>query len=206
MKNCEKPQERKINQKKIGNMKQISFIFGIVIAFWSHALFAQNHADINVTVELDPDTILMDNVFYLSYNIEGADGKFEMPDFKDFDVVSQSSGSSISIVNGEASRTMSYTFALRPHEPGSFVIDPALIRTKDGEVVETSPIEIVVYPNPEGRHITPRRMEQIAPFGHDLFKDMDPFHDDFFGFERRERAPEKGKKKAPKAKKKRYKF
>ncbi len=185
-------------------MKKTLFLLWVAMLFWDMNATAQS-TDLEVKVEVDPDTILMDNVFYIVYTLQGADGDFEAPPFKDFDVVSQSSGSSISIVNGETSRTASYTFALRPHEPGNFIIDPATITTKNGSVVETSPIELTVYPNPTGRQITPRRMEQMDLFGRDFFGQKSPFEEDFFGL-RRDKKRGSGQKHGTKRKKKRYKF
>ncbi len=189
-------------------MKRVIFWTFLLLLLGKGVSNAQTSADLQVTVEVDPDTILMANVFYVTYNLEGAEGDFTPPAFDHFEILSQNSGSSISIINGQTKRTSTYTFALKPKEPGTYTIDPAVITLSDGSSTETTPLDITVYPNPDGRQISPRRQKQMGIFGHNFFQDKgsiwDSFEDDFFGFGNKQKP--KSIKKPIKPRKKRYKF
>ncbi len=131
------------------------------------------------TVEVSSDSILMGNYFKVTFTLESAQGdEFEAPQFRDFDIISGPNySSSLSIMNGESSQTVSYSYYLRPREVGNYYIEPASIAVGD-EILETLPVEVIVVPNPDGIEQQPER--QMAPqlnFGWDGFEWPDLFRE-----------------------------
>lgn len=113
----------------------------------------------NFTVTVSTDSILMDNYFEVKFTLENADGKnFEAPDFSQhFNVISGPNFStSMNILNGDISRKMTITYLVEPKEPGLFYILPASVQAAD-KVLETSPLEVMVVPNPDGIKQSPPR-------------------------------------------------
>ena len=126
------------------------------------------------TVSINPDSILMDNTFLLSFTLEDAQAKFEEPLFTDFDVISgPNTSSSVSIINGESNSKTTYSYYLRPQSPGNFYIHPSSFVLDNGDVVETEPLEIIVYPNPEGIVIEPKSQHTRPDMSFDWFFDGD---------------------------------
>ncbi len=112
--------------------------------------------DIVFKQELTQDTILWGNIIQLRYSVENVAGDFEAPSFEGFHVVSGPNvSSSFSMINGRVSQSASYTYYLRPISEGIHQIDAAYLKNGDSSW-STSPIEIVVLPNPEGIIESPR--------------------------------------------------
>ena len=103
------------------------------------------------TVEVSTDSILFGNYFKVTFSLENAKASdFSAPDFSEFHVVSgPNQASSMSIVNGEVTQSISYSYYLEPREIGNFYILSASVSVGD-QVMETQPIEVMVVPNPEG--------------------------------------------------------
>jgi hypothetical protein len=116
-------------------------------------------------VELSTDSILAGNYLEVRFIIENGAGDFEAPDFEGFDVlVGPNTSSSFSMINGKVSQKASYTYVIRPFREGILYIEPAVFRLGE-TVLETDPIEIMVYPNPEGiEDNQPFRQEELNPF------------------------------------------
>jgi len=116
--------------------------------------------DVTFTVEVRTDSILMGNYFQVTFKIEnGAVKNFEAPSFQGFSIIGgPNQSSSMSIINGVSSQSMSYTYFLKPQEEGQFFIEPASVEIED-TILETEPIEIKVVPNPEGIIQRPERRE-----------------------------------------------
>jgi len=134
------------NNLQIKIMKQIILIF--TLSLFSLSIYGQ---DAKFTVSVSTDSILMGNTIKVSFALENGSGKnFDPPAFKDFDVVGgPNQSSSFSMVNGDVSQSLSYSYYLQPKEVGTFFIEPASIGAGEN-VLETLPIEINVYPNPDG--------------------------------------------------------
>jgi len=169
------------------------FITSVICTVAMGILYSQD--EVVCKVEINPDTILMDNYFVIQFTLENAKGRFDAPEFNDFDIVSgPNKSSSISIINGESSRTMAYSYYLKPREAGIFYIDPVRFYLDNDSVIETEPLEIEVLPNPEGRIIEPRSPNSIPGMSRDWI----------FGWPGQERIPQKQKR--TKKKRKVYKF
>jgi uncharacterized protein (DUF58 family) len=148
------------------------------------------------SVEVSNDSILMGNMVKVAFTLENAQGdNFQAPYFKEFDVVSGPNVStSFSMINGQTSQTITYTYYLRPREIGNYFIEPASISTEEA-VLETQPLEVIVVPNPDGLIQEPE--PQTDPFNNR----MEPFSwPDFPSFDKAP-SPSQPKKKEPKKRK-----
>jgi len=131
-----------------------------ILALLSLQLPLAQTGETTIEVELDPDSILAGNVFYLSYTVKGEEGKFELPEIEDIEVLSQSIRSSFVFSTGEGARKVqSFTYVLRANKPGDYLIPPARLYLQDGSVLETDPVPIRVLPNPDHKTIPPRRQD-----------------------------------------------
>lgn len=170
----------------------------ILCTYFSFSISAQEPT---FSLNVSTDSILMGNYLIATFSIENGDAKnFEAPNFEDFNIVGgPNQSSSISIVNGVSSQSLSYSYYLEPKEEGIFYIEPASVEI-DGNFLETSPYEIRVAPNPEG--IIQRPEQQKSRTFDSFFGD--PFSEDPF-FQRK--VPQKPKEKTkPKKKRKYYKI
>lgn len=108
-------------------------------------------------VEVSTDSILLGNYMEVRFVIENGAGDFEAPDFDGFDIlVGPNTSSSFSMINGKVTQKASYTYMIRPIREGILYVEPAFF-TSGETVLETEPIEIMVYPNPGG-------LEENKPF------------------------------------------
>ncbi len=129
-------------------MKKIFVI--LILAFMSNWIIAQdNHSSLEVSVSRD--SILLGNSFEVTFTLKNGHGsKLPNMTFKDFDVImGPSSMTSTSVINGAVSSSSSISYVLRPSEVGQYFIDPITVEV-DNQYLETIPMEINVYPNPEG--------------------------------------------------------
>ncbi len=143
--------------------KAILFLFGCLLtASWTKA-----QSDASFSVECSSDTVLMDNYLILRFVLENSSGEaFTAPAFEDFEASGPNISSSMSVINGEVSRQIAYTFHVRPREIGNLYIEPASI-VVEGEALETRPLEIIALPNPEGI------IEQPATIGESFHMEFD---------------------------------
>ncbi|HNZ61694.1 MAG TPA: BatD family protein [Paludibacteraceae bacterium] len=79
-----------------------------------------------------PSTVILDKPFQLVYTINAQGKDLRVPEIKDFDILAgpfESRSSSIQIVNGKRSSSMSisYTYTLMPQRTGTFTIPSASI-------------------------------------------------------------------------------
>ena len=127
-----------------------SRIFALIIGlFFSGSMLAQEEA--RFTIEVSSDSILLGNYFEVKFTLENAKGSnFEPPTFSEFFLKGgPNTASSMSIINGEVTQTITYSYYLEPKDIGNFWVEPASIMVDD-KVLETQPIEVVVFPNPDG--------------------------------------------------------
>ncbi len=95
------------------------------------------------TATLDRDHVQLGDTVTLNVRVEGASGNIGMPDLsavrQDFDVLSTSQNSSLSLVNGNATSSLTFGVALRPKHSGTLQI-PSL--SVAGE--QTAPLQLEV--------------------------------------------------------------
>jgi len=100
-------------------------------------------------VQLSTDSLLLGNQVKVQFVLDNIDGDFEAPDLIELNIVSgPNTSSSFQMVNGETNRNTSYSYILNPTETGIYSIPPAYLITKEN-TLETSPLELRVYPNPD---------------------------------------------------------
>lgn len=119
-----------------------------VFLFSSITLLAQSEpASFYATTNTKEVTV--GNTFRISFILENADGlDFQPPAFKEFAVVgSRGQSTSMSIINGKMSRSISYNYTLQAKKSGAFVIEPASVIV-NGKTLFTKPIEINVLKAP----------------------------------------------------------
>jgi len=102
-------------------------------------LFSQ---DFNVKVS--ENKIGLNESFEISFVLNGGGKDFSPPPFSDFRILrGPSKSSSTSIVNGNLSQELIYTYVLKPKKIGVFAILPASIKVK-GKTIGTQPMIIQV--------------------------------------------------------------
>ncbi|GAB1405722.1 BatD family protein [Lentimicrobium sp.] len=94
------------------------------------------------------DQVSVGQQFRLIYSINGQASGFRAPAIKDFSILggpSQSSSTSMQIINGQVSRNIefSYTYVLQAQKEGTFTIPPAAV-TVDGKSYQSNPVTIKV--------------------------------------------------------------
>lgn len=98
----------------------------------------------SLSVRINKDTIVMDEVVTVEFLLDNLTGNFSAPDFMGFQVVSgPNTSSSFRMINGEVSQKKSYSYALVPVEKGNLVIGAASVEN-NGDVLSTEDIEVFV--------------------------------------------------------------
>lgn len=154
-------------------MKNTLLVFGFLLS--SIMLFAQNET--RFTVSVSTDSILLGNTVEVKFTLEGSSGSnFAPPLFNGFTVVSgPNTSTSMSFTNGQMMQRISYTYYLKPNDIGNYYIEPASVETAQ-RVLESEPIEVMVYPNPDGV------IQQPPQYNQDFRMDFgDPFGGSFGG-------------------------
>jgi hypothetical protein len=123
----------------------ISVIISVIFA----GMLAPNTSAQSVEVVeafVDRDLIYLDEQLTLTVvvNTEGAKASLpELPPLGTFTIVSSSTGSQISIINGQISTQAYYQYTLQARQIGEQVIDPIKV-TLEGNIYNSSPINIQV--------------------------------------------------------------
>lgn len=152
-------------------MKSI-FVF-LCMAFTCN-LLAQS-----ISASVSSDSILIGNTIKVTFKIEDTEAELETPQFENISIVGGPNYSnSVQIINGHRTSTQSVSYYIKPEVEGQLFIPPVSI-TDGNQFLETTAIELNVYPNPDGI------INNIEPEGSFFFESMDfPFQgfnsDDFF--------------------------
>lgn len=122
---------------------------GILLFIASFMLLAGNMYaadELKFTVQA-PSTVVQGSQFQLAYSINTQKVKdFRMGSTTDFDILMGPSRSSqFSMVNGETSSSITYTYVLRGKKEGTYTIPPATI-TAGGKTLESNSVTIKVLP------------------------------------------------------------
>src|SRR3989304_6153889 len=97
------------------------------VFFLSLPLLAQ---DVSFSASVDKSTVALDDQFTLVLTLNGGGmggGKnLKLPELGKFMIVSEpSQSSSVQIINGAVSSSVTYSYVLQPREAGKFTIGPA---------------------------------------------------------------------------------
>ena len=122
--------------------KLIAYIF-LIIGLFLPAISAQSF-----TASVDNTTVGLNDRFQVTFTFEGTDvnnlSGFNAPDFAGFMVLSgPNQSTSMQIINGSVSASLSYSFYLQPKNLGRYTIGSASIKYK-GTPYKTDPIGIQV--------------------------------------------------------------
>ena len=122
--------------------KLIAYIF-LIIGLFVPAMSAQSF-----TASVDNTTVGLNERFQVTFTFEGTDvnnlSGFNAPDFAGFMVLSgPNQSTSMQIINGSVSASLSYSFYLQPKNLGRYTIGSASIKYK-GTPYKTDPIAIQV--------------------------------------------------------------
>jgi hypothetical protein len=134
---------------------------------------------VQFTLSVSSDSVLLGHYLQVSFTLENAQGQdFAGPEFQDFDLLSgPNMSTNVQITNGNMRQTIRYQYYIKPRMEGLYYIEPASIRV-GGRLLETAPLPIKVYPNPDGiEQVQPRSAQPSSPFEQDPFRH--PFFEEF---------------------------
>ncbi len=119
-------------------MKRIVFII-VFIVLATSVIVAQKF-----TAQVSKSKLAVGETFQITYSLNTNGSGFKAPPLFDFDVYGGPNQSqSVSIVNGNMSQTISWSFILAPKKEGKFTIAPATINV-GGDKIESNSIAIEV--------------------------------------------------------------
>lgn len=101
-----------------------------------------------ITAHVDRTTLAVNDQLILSITVSGDFLKIPQPDIsmlEDFVIVSSSTSTQVSIVNGQMTSQGVFIYHLQPLREGQIVINPISVNI-DGQVYQTDPISIEVLP------------------------------------------------------------
>lgn len=114
-------------------------IFSTILLLICTGLLAQVDFSANA-----PKTVVVGNQFRIAYSLNASGSDLRTPSLDGFRLLAgPSTSSSMSIVNGDVSRSQTYTYVLLAQKEGTYTIPPATIKVK-GETVQSNPLTITV--------------------------------------------------------------
>jgi len=124
-------------------MKNKRILFIALILLTAGRTFAD---EVTLTVQA-PNAVVMGNQFQLAYTVNTQKVKdFRIGNIADFDVLMGPSRSSqFSMVNGQTSSSITYTYVLRGKKEGTYTIPPATIEV-GGKTIQSKSVTIKVLP------------------------------------------------------------
>jgi hypothetical protein len=125
------------------NIKRtITFLY--LLVFPLVGLYAQTFR-----AEVNNNKVAVNESFQIDYTLEGANGNINPPDFKNFTLLSgPSTSSSIQMINGNVSQSITYTYILSAQRKGKFTIDGA-IAVVSGRKIKSNAVTIEVSDAPQ---------------------------------------------------------
>ncbi len=138
--------------------------YSIILLLVAFAGVVAQEPAFEVTVDKNP--VAVDDRFTLSFVLSNAGMRggqnLKLPNLDRFHILSgPSTSSSVQIVNGAMSSTMTYSYVLQPKDPGKFTIGAATIDA-GGKTISTSPIIIEVVKG-SGRPKAQQQQPGVTP-------------------------------------------
>lgn len=154
-------------------MKKVLFVCAFLACYLT---VVSQDKEVNFSVKVSTDSVLLGNYIEVKFILENANiSDFSPPEFEGFKLVSgPNQSSNFSMVNGKVTQSTAYTYYLEPDDIGNYFIQPASVDTGE-RILETMPVEIMVYPNPDGII-----QNQKQPNRDDFFGNFFDRQDDFF--------------------------
>lgn len=133
-----------------------------IVVLWSCFMSTTMVAQQTFEARISNDSVLLGNYVTLEFTAQNIDGTIETPDLNEFEILSgPSMSSSLQFINGSSTRSVTYSYIIKPSYLGLYTIGPAYI-TEDEITLESMPLEINVWPNPEG--IIQEEKQSISEF------------------------------------------
>ncbi|MGZ3864366.1 MAG: BatD family protein [Bacteroidia bacterium] len=141
--------------KRKGNI--VIFILVVMALGLHYSSFAQK-----LTAQVSKNKVYVGEVFQISFTANGNMGGFKQPNMPDFDIYSgPNQSTSVQIMNGNMTQTISYSFMIAARKDGKYTIAPASA-TVNNVKVESNPVTIeVMKGNPPQQQ---RQQQQNDPF------------------------------------------
>jgi len=166
------------------NKQLFLILLGLLTGF---SCFAQEEKSSTFFVEVAYDTIALDEQFELKFTLKNGKvmATFELPALEGFQLLAgPMTSQSMSIINGDMTESMSYTYVLQATNLGIYNIPATSIETEAGTLLSEDIAVVVVeeIEHPKGN----------APFNNafqDPFQNNSFFNDPFF---KQERNPRQG--------------
>jgi hypothetical protein len=137
-----------------GIIKILGFIF-LWMGLSQPCLYSQNFR-----AQVSANRVALNQNFQVDFTVEGSGSNFIPPSFRDFNVLNgPSTSSSIQVINGQMSQSLTYSYILMPQKTGTFVIPSAFI-TINGTKLKTNPISIEVVNGAQSGQNNPRQQQQ----------------------------------------------
>lgn len=126
------------------NKQLFLILFGLLTGF---SCFAQEEKRTTFFVEVIYDTIALDEQFELKFTLKNGKiiERFEPPALEGFQLLAgPMTSQSMSIINGDKTETMSYTYILKPTDLGIYNIPATSIETETGTLLSDDHAIVVV--------------------------------------------------------------
>ena len=194
--------------------------------FYCVTINAQEDKNTSVSVQISFDTILLEEQFEVKFTLKNSKvlSPFETPDFKDFNLLAGPMTShTTSIINGDISQTVTYTFLLIGNHLGTYYIPSASIETEQGTLMtdelavtvvdklnpprEQNPSDVYLSPFPDNsffngpffdRGMNPGQSMDDMMKEFDKMFNLEPLFEDKYETKPKKRDPSPSKKKKEK--------
>jgi hypothetical protein len=121
---------------KIKHITNLFLISLLALNFQVVTVFAQNE---KFTASSSATTVSVNDQFQVTFTFTGNGKSFRAPDFANFQVLmGPNQSSSVQIVNGNFSQTLSFTYVLQAESEGTFKIGAAEITGSSGKVLSNT--------------------------------------------------------------------
>lgn len=128
----------------------------IIISFFVCVFFicSASAQSVKFYAKTDVTQILENGVFNVRYVVQNAEGRnIKYPDFKNFQIMSgPSTETSVQIMNGKRTSSVTYRFILMAEKPGKYRIDPATVQVGN-RTFKSNPLEIEVVKGKPGNSV-----------------------------------------------------
>jgi hypothetical protein len=164
------------------NQQLFLILLGLLTGF---SCFAQEEKNSTFFVEVAYDTIALEEQFELKFTLKNAKtiAAFEPPALEGFQFLAgPMTSQSMSIINGDMTQSMSYTYILKPSNLGIYNIPATSIETETGILLSEDVAIVVVEEIEHPKQDNPFKNGFPDPFQNNLF-----FNDTFFNQERNPR-------------------
>src|ERR1700741_391667 len=126
-----------VNKTLVQNKKSINFL--ILFLLTATSVFSQKF-----TAQVSKNKVAAGEMFQLTFSVNASASNFKAPNLSDFDVYSgPNQSTSMQIINGNMSQSISLSYVLSPKKEGKFTIGAASV-VVNGAKLESNPISIEV--------------------------------------------------------------